>query len=303
MSSKVDGVIWALIAVFFLWIFSITPSESAVDRVLWALVTIFVSSIFLKKNFTTISAHQPNQGNYYPCCPDDVFQVRRFLVEFLPPELVNTILDDAQYWPRIRCTSNAATVHASSNSYHNASLRCLITPAFPSSETLGGPAACLRVKLIKFGIFSHDQGWGGHPQDHGTYQGSYTWFEATILRPGKAPALEGWRRWALALGYTKFRPIRPLFEVTNWCEPDGRWRVQTNRCTISEPKYHTIVWQAEGSEGSDIPSEFEKNGSGDGAGFIERLAPGDRIGVVARAMFPGWVNHVGLIEVIVYYAV
>jgi hypothetical protein len=45
--------------------------------------------------------------------------------------------------------------------------------------------------------------------------------------------------------------------------------------------HHRIIWSAAGSE---TAIELEKNGSGDGAGFIELLSPGDRIGVVAKAM-------------------
>lgn len=80
----------------------------------------------------------------------------------------------------------------------------------------------------------------------------------------------------------------------------SRWLVQTNRCATGEPLRHSIVWQPDGSE---TANNTEENGSGDGAGFIELLGPGDRIGIVARAMFPGWVNCVRSVEIAVYYAV
>lgn len=115
----------------------------------------------------------------------------------------------------------------------------------------------------------------------GTYNGSYTWFEAAILRP--ALESQGWRRQVLAWVYHRFGVARPLFEVTNPAEPDGRsrWRLQTNRCATDDPVHRRIIWSAAGSE---TAIELEKNGSGDGAGFIELLSPGDRIGVVAKAM-------------------
>jgi hypothetical protein len=37
-------------------------------------------------------------------------------------------------------------------------------------------------RKIVFTIRSHDQGWGGDPQNKGTYKGSYTWFDAGLER-------------------------------------------------------------------------------------------------------------------------
>jgi hypothetical protein len=150
-------------------------------RVVWALVTVFVWVIFLitalgkNLSLSRTSNHQTMEdisndadSNYYPSAPDDVFRVRSFLTNFLPPELVNTILDDAQYWPRIRSRRDRFLLVDASSS----ALRCLITPPFPPYEALGGPAARLRVKLVTFDIYSNDQGWGGNPQDHGMCQTS-----------------------------------------------------------------------------------------------------------------------------------
>ncbi|KAF8176401.1 hypothetical protein K438DRAFT_1727335 [Mycena galopus ATCC 62051] len=282
----------------------------------WALATVLVWWIFLVKQFQANNSRLfPSTGNrledkshdsdsdYYPSSPEDVFQVRRFLVDFLPPELVNTILDEAKYWPRIRSSRDRLlVVQASSKNQNNASLRCLVTPAFPPSEALGGPSTRLRVKFIELGVLSHDQGWGGDPNDVGTYTGSFTWFEAAILRPGTAPELQGWRRWATMLGSQRFHPARPLLEVPN---PAGgsRWLVQTNRCATGEEMHHNIVWRADGPESDSTSDHVEENGSGDGAGFIELLAPEDRIGIIARARFPGWVNFVRSVNIVVYYAV
>ncbi|KAF7328668.1 hypothetical protein MSAN_02468400 [Mycena sanguinolenta] len=297
------SLLWPLGVVSSWLLLSFLPTGSLVDRIFVALATISVSWIFLAKWFQANNPSlYPRAGNsvedisndsdpdYHPSSPDDVFQVRRCLLNFLPPELVNTILDEAEYWPRIRSTRNQLlVVHASSSSDNNASLRCLVTPPFPASQALGGPSARLRVKRVKFDIVSNDQGWGGDPQDHGTYNGSYTWFEAAILR--RAPQPEGRR----------LSPARPLFEVTN---QDGcsRWLVQTNRCATVQAETHSIIWQADGMETAS-GHDREENGSGDGAGFIELLAPEDRIAIVARARFPGWVNCVRSVIVVVYYAV
>ncbi|KAJ6482579.1 hypothetical protein C8R45DRAFT_1215344 [Mycena sanguinolenta] len=295
------SLLWPLGAVSALFL-SLVPIGSPVDRVFGALATVCVSWIFLAKWFQANNPSlYPRAGNsledisnesdpdYHPSTPDDVFQVRRCLLNYLPPELVNTILDEAEYWPRIRSTRNRLlVVHASSSSDSNASLRCLVTPPFPAAQALGGPSAHLRVKLVKFDIVSNDQGWGGDPQDHGSYIGSYTWFEAVILR--RAPQPEGRR----------LSPARPLFEVADQ-EGRSRWLVQTNRCATVQAETHSIVWRADGMESAS--GDREENGSGDGAGFIGLLAPEDCIGIVARARFPGWVNCVRSVSVVVYYAV
>ncbi|KAF8176375.1 hypothetical protein K438DRAFT_1607571 [Mycena galopus ATCC 62051] len=309
---------WALGAVLSWLIFSFTPKGSSAERLFWALVTVFVWSIFLGKQFRNPNlwpidesrledVSHDSDSDYYPSSPEDVFQVRRFLVNFLPQELVNNVLDEAKYWPRIRSNRDRVlVVDASPRNKNDASLRCLVARAFLVSEALGGPLARLRVKLVEFDIFSHDQGWGGNPADEGTlpgtYNGSYTWCEAAILRPGKAPKPQGWRRWAIMLGIRRFSPPRPLFEVKN---PAGgsRWLVQTNLCATSEPMDHNIVWWADGANSDTDGGSVKENGSGDGAGFIELLVPEDRIGIIARAKFSGWVNCVRSANIVVYYAV
>jgi hypothetical protein len=48
--------------------------------------------------------------------------------------------------------------------------------------------------------------------------------------------------------------------------------------------HHTIIWQTCGPDGGlNKPGSGEELGNGDGAGFVELLAPEDRIGIVARA--------------------
>lgn len=113
-----------------------------------------------------------------------------------------------------------------------------------------------------------------------TYHGSYIWFEAGA-RESLAP--RGWRRWVLALCYCGFLPggDQHLFEVKT---PAGgsRWQIQINGCATTQARHHSIVWKA-GVLKSGSKDEGNITGSGDGAGFIEPLAPGNHIGVMARA--------------------
>lgn len=61
-------------------------------------------------------------------------------------------------------------------------------PEYPLDQFhdwIGSPVKAVEhpCRKIVFTITSHDQGWGGdRPEYHGTYQGSYTWFEAGLER-------------------------------------------------------------------------------------------------------------------------
>lgn len=106
----------------------------------------------------------------------------------------------------------------------------------------------------------------------------------TLRSKLKFRGLQRDRRWKVGgVGLLRWdiQDSAPLGSYSNSGELDGRWHLQTNQRSIWQPKYHTIVWRAGGSEDS---GELERNGSGEGTGFIEQLEPGDCIGVIARAM-------------------
>jgi hypothetical protein len=48
---------------------------------------------------------------------------------------------------------------------------------------LASPKLMRPPTTVSFRISSHDQGWSSHPQNQGTYNNSWTWFEATIKKP------------------------------------------------------------------------------------------------------------------------
>ncbi|KAJ7182847.1 hypothetical protein C8R43DRAFT_968254 [Mycena crocata] len=263
------------------------------------LAPAVLSSIMGSQQSNTDS-NESDPPDYYPSSPNDVFRVRHFLSNILPPELVNVIIDDAEYWPKLLAEMEYPEVlSASSNRESNAALCCLVTPPFPSSEDLAGP---LRVKRVQFDIVSNDQGWGGQQEDHGTYHGSYTWFEAAILRPEEVLHMQSAPSGA--------RAPRP-FDHRTPADTGRRWLVQRNLCATKTPRNHTVTWRPhigpadEELEAEIAPEEKDPrtNGSGDGDGFIDLLASEDRIAVIARARYPGWVNKIQSVQVQVYYAV
>ncbi|OJD33413.1 uncharacterized protein BKCO1_3000096 [Diplodia corticola] len=93
------------------------------------------------------------------------------------------------------------------------------------------------------------------------------------------------------------------------------WKVQTN--VVASTDYHVHegewrrsnehYWEARGEEGGEGEAEAEgaavETGCGDGLGFVDEMKVGDRVGIWARAMFPGWVNDVDEVSVEIRYSV
>ena len=122
----------------------------------------------------------PDAEDYYPNNLRDVYHTAFLLRQVLLPELVPPVLDHANYWIRSSSqrvekatVTERATRHASSQ--EQAGLHYL------SSEPIGieGLSRLHPVRKIRFTITSKDQGWSDYRQWHGTYQHSWTWFEAT----------------------------------------------------------------------------------------------------------------------------
>lgn len=91
--------------------------------------------------------------------PEDVINVRLRLLHFLPAELAQQILDDADYWPRVSCAFAPAEelqVAATQANAFIATQCCAVTPPVPEVE-----GATVRARWVRFEMRSHDQGWAG----------------------------------------------------------------------------------------------------------------------------------------------
>lgn len=93
--------------------------------------------------------------------------------------------------------------------------------------------------------------------------------------------------------YRKTSDVQDRLREMNWSlVPNGGdfvWHIQSNRVRAREFERHTIEWEA--GEVADTEDAIAR-GCGDGAGFLDALRPGDRVGLWVRAMYPGWENHV-----------
>ncbi|KAJ7648812.1 hypothetical protein DFH06DRAFT_1050129 [Mycena polygramma] len=243
----------------------------------------------------------PLEGNFSPfeCSLDDLLATRDILLHLFPLELVYIILDLADR--RVRTKSvRAQHAHVAAARWpdNNASLCYLLTPPMLNSYTHNDETIHLRISSVEFTTSSHDQGWCSEAGLQGTYAG-HSWFEASIMRPGRAPNADTWITLAED-GPVKLDPkiqYDPMLEVPR-SSPNNktRWMVQRNLCAHREFREHVVTW------GSRTVARESDTGAGDGAGFVTQLRAGDRIAVIARAQFPGWTNVVERVDVSVSYS-
>ncbi|THV02253.1 hypothetical protein K435DRAFT_836588 [Dendrothele bispora CBS 962.96] len=243
----------------------------------------------LNPNGVVTSGQSPYQFDDFGPSEDGVEVVRQFLLNFiqpstLPPELVDEIIDLAQYWPRVRTHCEVPT------RVGNGELCCyLVTP--PISAETSRPLRHRRVREIRFKVRSHDQGWGGEYGHQGTYNGSWTWFEAVILPP---PAMLGNPKWyqEVLTGPTRLKSnVLQTVSLVQDGQP-RRWFIQCNVTASGMTREHTVTWTIDGTDHEEQRYDQFKGRVDRGHEAVRLLKPGDRLAMIAKALFPGWVNHV-----------
>jgi hypothetical protein len=204
----------------------------------------------------------PNIQHYYPRNTRDVFHTFFLLRQKLPPELAYTIIDDAEYWSKStteRRETVVVTDHTQRSLGQHAGMHYL------SSEPIGveGIGRLYPVRKIVFTITSKDQGWADDPALNGTYEQSYTWFEAVIR--GR--------------------------DVTEKASHSESRRIITNVRAGKEYKTHSVALYA--NAGQRDEREWVKN----------NLKRGHQVDITVWARFPGWENHVAAARIDIFTAV
>lgn len=129
---------------------------------------------------------QPASRRPYPYPMEDAFKVSLLLRTLpLPPDVIPEILDFAGV--RVYMTATINTQGQVVNE-RSAGIVHSVTPIPP---TIHRPS----VRSVVFTTVSHDQGWSWDRASHGTYGGSWTWFEAGMLMPQVSnPTLQDCRK-------------------------------------------------------------------------------------------------------------
>ncbi|KAL1687581.1 hypothetical protein GGG16DRAFT_20812, partial [Schizophyllum commune] len=106
-----------------------------------------------------------------PLSNTDLQEVQNMLLRLrLPDTIASDILDFAEFW---RCSSVARS------EYVMMPMESLKEKPYLSIEVPDRPLRALTIITD-----SHDQGWSSYPEEHGTYRGCFSWFDAHIPDSG-----------------------------------------------------------------------------------------------------------------------
>ncbi|KAJ5127453.1 hypothetical protein N7448_008232 [Penicillium atrosanguineum] len=228
----------------------------------------------------------------------------------LPAELVDAIIDAAEYWAsterrmedvrRITSDRDQVLLKTVPLCYDRKSLE-RSKPLKPLPHRTLHPC-----RKIIFRISSHDQGHG--PIRENMYNNSCTWFDTEVIKAAHTKSMyaDGTEQEILdnERGQEKkhFAPDDELLLPRNN-------KLKVNGSRVSEPQNSVITWhylddvQPDSEEAYEIEtSEGRGRCTLDGHGVCE-LEVGDSIALWARARFPGWINHVDFASVRVFWAV
>ncbi|CAG8921077.1 unnamed protein product [Penicillium salamii] len=247
----------------------------------------------------------------------DVLKVR-FLLQWklttgVPEELVDMIIDAAEYWPSIEHTiDEQRTIHKDCDQvllktvplcYDRNACLSLEQGSSPKQLPHRGTHPC---RKIIFNLSSHDQ--GGRRRHHNMYEFSWTWFDTEVIRSAHEKSMYANGNEQEILDNERGQVRKHYTEADDLLLPRGN-KLQVNGAHVSEMQHTTIVWDYRDDVKADSPEahEIEKTrGRGrltlDGRG-VRELEVGDSIALWARARFPGWSNHVNRASVRIYWAV
>ncbi|KIM83435.1 hypothetical protein PILCRDRAFT_69475 [Piloderma croceum F 1598] len=223
----------------------------------------------------------------------------------LPVELIDQILDDASYWPH-----SSVTLEWDMLTPGNAEVQdgmYMRTLPFAVYGTEGNITLTQEhvehypCRKIVFQLWSQDQGWSDDRDNHGTYRGSYTWYDASVetLDPhllvceSDSPILV-----QSPFHFTRRDPEHPFLPPPT--------HLQRNVHAKRTIHHHTITWHYLDSIESPAAMKADLNGRGwkslDGS-FVRSLKVSDCITLWVRARFPGWSSHIVKAKIETYWAV
>ncbi|CAG8137416.1 unnamed protein product [Penicillium salamii] len=123
------------------------------------------------------SGDQRPDNIYHPTQPRDIFEAFSILRQCgqgrLPRFIILQILELARYWILHKAWRKGTLCVTEDD--------CRERAPYLATELV--PGLKYPVQEIVFRICCHDQGWSSDPENHGTFNGSFTWFELDIERP------------------------------------------------------------------------------------------------------------------------
>ena len=179
----------------------------------------------------------------------------------LPNEVINMILDYAEYWPHVSA-SKSYTIVARGNSSHEDVLVvrtppiCALATAGCEDDSRGLPEPTLLhpARKVVFRIHSHDQGYSQEAAEtQGTYEASYTWFDTEIDEEfGPMPSDEPLSRIPWELSSTKFLYDRPQNRHRQESKKNSKERIRDEMRKSSEV-FHTQEADSQSDHLAEVP--------------------------------------------------
>ncbi|KAG2158225.1 uncharacterized protein EDB93DRAFT_1246076 [Suillus bovinus] len=277
-------------------------------------------------------------GSFKPTTAD-IIKVKQYFKLFaipLPDELIDDIIDAASYWAHTSLTVEGCTVaRAGADKMYMRTLplavygtegdflldkenlqgEVFVLGGLPPTELeCAPPTRAKPFRMIEFQLWSHDQGWGGDHDCQGTYNGAYSWFDASVERLDSMSYFTRSIEWPSSLLFTAADAQRLTDNVT-FIQKDIKQpflpppsTLQKNIVAERQTTHHVITWTDldDVKEGSPEAIAAGNRGQGwksyDGS-FIRDLQVGDCITLWMRARFPGWKNEAMKAKITVFWAV
>lgn len=172
----------------------------------------------------------------------------------LPADLVPIVLDYAQLWSTIAIARRFRKERINERRAGLVALTCKLPENMPGST----------VRRLRITTESRDQGWSDYLDQHGTYEGSWTWFELGVRPIAEQNQVSGSAdEGNLIIGREGDTVRRTL--VTRNIHARRKW------------KTHVVVW--------DVANETEEIRK-----LIWGAKAGDVIELSVWARYPGWEN-------------
>ncbi|KAE8372364.1 hypothetical protein BDV26DRAFT_102306 [Aspergillus bertholletiae] len=226
----------------------------------------------------------------------------KIIPEGLPVEIVDMIVDAAEYWPSIEATLGEKRIIRQDGDQ----VLVRTAPLCYDEKTLGSDSPKVLphrtihpCRKIVFSIASHDQGFASAGRH--TFDGSYTWFDTEVIStPSPTPDNASFPE-PDASGI-RFGHGHPLLLPSPH-------KLQANLAAQRETQHYHITWHhldnisADSAEAAEIQhSQGRGQATLDGS-QVRNLQIGNSIAIWARARFGAWANHVEQLSVRVFWAV
>ncbi|KAG1782611.1 hypothetical protein EV702DRAFT_1192283 [Suillus placidus] len=281
----------------------------------------------------------------------DILIVKQYLKSIFitfADELIDVIVDDASYWAHTSVTVNRTVVtHEDGDIMYMRTLPLAVygtegdllldeenlqgdSEGFdlgglpPAEARWAAPTRAEPFRKIEFQLWSHDQGWGGDYDSQGTYNGSYSWFDASVERLDSVSWLTGSIKWPFSLisaavdlsdDLTDDLPADApnLPDDFTFVRKDVKRpflpspsTLQKNFVAEDQTTHHIVTWSYCDNVKEDSPEAIAAESKGRGrksydGSFVRDLQVGDCI--TMRARFPGWSNNAVKAKITVYWAV